>query len=39
VLGGEVKLKTLYGEIVIKIDQGTQNEEKRKIPNYVSEMK
>ena len=34
VLGGEVAVKTLYGDVIIKISPGTQNEEKKKITNY-----
>jgi molecular chaperone DnaJ len=34
VLGSEVKVKTLYGDIRMKIDPGTQHNEKKKISNY-----
>lgn len=34
VLGSEVKVKTLYGDIRMKIDAGTQHNEKKKISNY-----
>lgn len=34
VLGSEVKVKTLYGDIRMKIDSGTQHNEKKKISNY-----
>jgi hypothetical protein len=35
VLGAELNVKTLYGDIKMKVDPGTQNEEKKKIANYV----
>lgn len=34
ILGTEAVVKTLYGDIKLKIDPGTQNEEKKKISNY-----
>jgi molecular chaperone DnaJ len=34
VLGSEVKVTTLYGDIRMKIDPGTQHNEKKKISNY-----
>ena len=34
VLGSEVKVKTLYGDIRMKIDPGTQHSDKKKITNY-----
>jgi len=34
VLGSEVPVKTLYGDIRMKIDAGTQFEDKKKITNY-----
>uniref|UniRef100_A0A7S3CJZ9 CR-type domain-containing protein n=1 Tax=Strombidium rassoulzadegani TaxID=1082188 RepID=A0A7S3CJZ9_9SPIT len=34
VLGQEVKVKTLYGTIRMKVDAGTQHNEKKKIANY-----
>ena len=34
VLGSEVKVKTLYGDIRMKVDPGTQHNEKKKISNY-----
>jgi molecular chaperone DnaJ len=36
VLGADLNVKTLYGDIKMKVDPGTQNEEKKKIANYVS---
>jgi DnaJ-class molecular chaperone len=33
-LGAELNVKTLYGDIKIKVDPGMQNEDKKKIPNY-----
>ena len=36
VLGADLNIKTLYGDIKMKVDPGTQNEEKKKIANYVS---
>lgn len=35
VLGAEMNVKTLYGDIKMKIDPGSQNEERKKIANYV----
>ena len=34
VLGDDVLIKTLYGNVTIKIPAGTQHEEKKKISNY-----
>ena len=34
VLGGEVAVKTLYGDVTIKIPPGTQHEERKKITIY-----
>jgi len=34
VLGSEVKVKTLYGDIRMKVDPRTQHNEKKKISNY-----
>lgn len=34
VLGSEVKVRTLYGDIRMKIDAGTQHNDKKKITNY-----
>ena len=34
VLGSEVKVKTLYGDIRMKVASGSQHNEKRKISNY-----
>lgn len=34
VLGTELKVKTLYGEVTIKLPPGTQHDEKKKISNY-----
>jgi DnaJ-class molecular chaperone len=34
VLGSEVQVKTLYGDIRMKIDPGTQHNDKKKIANY-----
>lgn len=34
VLGSEVKVQTLYGDIRMKIDAGTQHSDKKKISNY-----
>jgi molecular chaperone DnaJ len=34
VLGAELGVKTLYGDVKMKIDPGTQNEDKKKIANY-----
>lgn len=34
VLGGEITIRTLYGDIKMKVDPGTQNDEKKKISNY-----
>lgn len=34
VLGAEVPVKTLYGNVKIKVQPGTQNGEKQKISNY-----
>lgn len=36
ILGAELNIKTLYGDVKMKVDPGTQNEEKKKIANYVS---
>ena len=33
-LGSEVTVKTLYGDIRMKIDPGTQHDDKKKISNY-----
>ena len=33
-LGSEVKVNTLYGDIRMKIDPGTQHNDKKKISNY-----
>jgi molecular chaperone DnaJ len=38
VLGADLNVKTLYGDIKMKVDPGTQNEEKKKIANYVSSL-
>lgn len=34
VLGGDLIVKTLYGNVTIKIPPGTQHEERKKISNY-----
>jgi len=34
VLGSEVVVKTLYGDIRMKIDPGTNHNDKKKISNY-----
>ena len=34
VLGSEIKVKTLYGDVKIKLPPGTQHEEQKKIANY-----
>ena len=34
VLGSDVIVKTLYGNVTIKIPPGTQHEERKKITNY-----
>lgn len=34
VLGSEVPVKTLYGDIRMKVDPGTQHDDKKKITNY-----
>lgn len=34
VLGSEVKVRTLYGDVRMKIDSGTQHNDKKKISNY-----
>ena len=34
VLGAEMKVKTLYGDVTIKLPAGTQHDEKKKISNY-----
>lgn len=34
VLGSDVVVKTLYGNVTIKIPPGTQHEERKKISNY-----
>ena len=34
-LGGNIKLKTLYGNIDLKIEKGTQDGSKKKLNNYV----
>lgn len=34
VLGGDLSVKTLYGNVTIKIPPGTQHEERKKISNY-----
>lgn len=34
VLGSEVKIKTLYGDLKLKVPAGTQHEEKSKLQNY-----
>ena len=34
VLGGDLTVKTLYGNVTIKIPAGTQHEERKKISNY-----
>ena len=36
-MGTELKVKTLYGDMKMKIDPGTQNEEKKKLASYVKE--
>jgi DnaJ-class molecular chaperone with C-terminal Zn finger domain len=35
VLGGKVKIKTLYGDVDIPIEKGTQNGDKKKLSGYV----
>jgi molecular chaperone DnaJ len=34
VLGSEIKVKTLYGDIKMKVDAGSQHSDKKKITNY-----
>lgn len=34
VLGSEIPVKTLYGDIRMKVDPGTQHDDKKKITNY-----
>lgn len=34
VLGSEVKVRTLYGDVRMKIDPGTQHNDKKKVSNY-----
>ena len=34
VLGSDIKVKTLYGDIKMKIPSGTQHDEKKKMSNY-----
>ena len=38
-MGGDVKIKTLYGDVKMKLDPGIQNDEKRKLTNYVRNIK
>ena len=33
-LGADLSVKTLYGDVKMKIDPGSQNEDKKKIANY-----
>ena len=33
-LGADLTVKTLYGDVKMKIDPGSQNEDKKKIANY-----
>jgi DnaJ-class molecular chaperone len=35
ILGAEVIVKTLYGDIKMKVDGGTQNNDVKKLTNYV----
>lgn len=35
VFGGKKTIKTLYGDVAIKIDKGTQQNDKKKLSNYV----
>lgn len=35
VLGGKVKIRTLYGEIQINVDPGTNDGDTKKLLNYV----
>ena len=39
ILGAEIPIKTLYGDIKMKIDPGTQNDDQKKIVNYVSKQR
>jgi len=34
VLGSDCKVETLYGDVKIKLDSGTQHNEKKKLSNY-----
>jgi molecular chaperone DnaJ len=34
VLGGEVSVRTLYGDVKLKLQPGTQHDERKKITNY-----
>ena len=34
VLGAEVPIKTLYGDVTLKVSSGTQHDERKKISNY-----
>jgi len=35
ILGSEKKIKTLQGDVDLKIDKGTQDGDKKKLANYV----
>ena len=35
VLGGKIKIKTLYGEVNINVDPGTNDGDSKKLLNYV----
>ncbi len=35
ILGAEKKIKTLQGDVDLKIDKGTQDGDKKKLANYV----
>ena len=35
VLGGKIKLRTLYGEVTINVDPGTNDGDSKKLLNYV----
>ena len=36
ILGSEVNIKTLYGDVKVRVDPGTTHNDSKKLVNYVS---
>ena len=37
ILGGNVKVKTLYGDVNVNVDPGTNDGDSKKLLNYVND--